>query len=33
MKLLYATCMNGGLESLGFAQSRCGKLPGLLVRP
>jgi spermidine synthase len=33
VKLLYATCMNGGLESLGFAQSRCGKLPSLLVRP
>ena len=33
VKLLYATCMNGGLESLGFAPSRCGKLPALLVRP
>ena len=31
--LLYATCMNGGLESLGFAPSQCGKLPRLLVQP
>ena len=33
VKQMYATCMNGGLASLGFAPGRCGKLPGLLVRP
>lgn len=33
VKLFYATCMNGGLEGLGFAASGCGALPRLLIRP